>query len=124
LELNITSSLLLAMKAVVVAKQGASAEVHSDIEIPEPNNDQILVKCIYTAVNPLDAMMANFGLLVSSWPMVPGCDAAGIVVKTGVTAVNAFGGQFQVGDEAFGCTRIGIRGYSPWQEYVRMLACM
>jgi len=112
------------MKAVVVPKQGASAEVHSDIEIPEPNDDQILVKCIYTAVNPLDAMMASYGLLVETWPMVPGCDAAGIVVKAGKNAVNALGRQFQEGDEVFGCTRIAAKGHSAWQEYVRMLACL
>ena len=31
------------MKAVVVEKQGAPAEVRSDVEIPEPGEDQILV---------------------------------------------------------------------------------
>jgi len=107
------------MKAVLVPSIGASAEVRSDIDVPEPSDTQLLVKCIYTAINPVDAFMANMGLLVESWPLVPGCDAAGVVVKAGKDAESALGGKFKDGGEVFGCTRLGQRGHGAWQEYVR-----
>lgn len=106
------------MKAVTVERAGAAAEVRADIDTPEPSDAQILVKCIYTAINPVDAFMANMGLLVESWPLVPGCDAAGVVVKTGKNATNPLGGKFEEGDEVFGCTRLGQKGHGAWQEYV------
>jgi NADPH:quinone reductase-like Zn-dependent oxidoreductase len=107
------------MKAVTVNSAGASAEVSSNIDVPEPNDTQVLVKCIYTAINPVDAFMANMGLLVESWPLVPGCDGTGIVVKTGKAAQSALGGNFKQGDEVFGCARLGHKGHGTWQEYVR-----
>jgi NADPH:quinone reductase-like Zn-dependent oxidoreductase len=106
------------MKAVIVASTGAAAEVQSDIEAPVPNDTQLLVKCVYTAINPVDAFMANMGLLVESWPLVPGCDGAGVVVKAGKDAESALGGKFKEGDEVFGCTRLGQKGHGAWQEYV------
>jgi NADPH:quinone reductase-like Zn-dependent oxidoreductase len=59
-------------------------------------------------------MMINMGILVESWPFVPGCDAAGIVVKVGEQAAS----KFKVGDEVCGCTRLGSKGYSTCQEFV------
>jgi threonine dehydrogenase-like Zn-dependent dehydrogenase len=59
-------------------------------------------------------MMINMGILVESWPFVPGCDAAGIVVKVGEQASS----KFKVGDEVCGCTRLGSKGYSTCQEFV------
>lgn len=59
-------------------------------------------------------MMINMGILVESWPFVPGCDAAGIVVKVGEQAAT----KFKVGDEVCGCTRLGSKGYSTCQEFV------
>jgi NADPH:quinone reductase-like Zn-dependent oxidoreductase len=58
--------------------------------------------------------MINMGILVESWPFVPGCDAAGIVVKVGEQAASIF----NVGDEVCGCTRLGTKGYSTCQEFV------
>jgi NADPH:quinone reductase-like Zn-dependent oxidoreductase len=62
--------------------------------------------------------MANTGMLILDWPFVVGCDAAGIVVKAGSKAVGTLG-PFKVGDEVLGCTRLGSKGYSTGQEYVR-----
>jgi NADPH:quinone reductase-like Zn-dependent oxidoreductase len=68
-----------------------------------------------------DAFMADFGLLVVSWPLIPGCDASGIVIKAGSSAINPVTGVvFKEGDEVFACTRLGSNGYSPWQEYFLM----
>lgn len=64
--------------------------------------------------------MADWGILVVGWPLVPGCDAGGIVVKAGKDAISPLGVPFKEGDEVFGCTRLGSSGYSPWQESVRI----
>ena len=41
------------MKGITVAKPGAAPEVSTDLKVPELSDDQILVKSIYTAVNPV-----------------------------------------------------------------------
>lgn len=53
-------------------------------------------------------------MLVTGWPFVVGCDAAGVVVDVGANA----GSKFKVGDEVCGCTRLGTPGHSPAQEFV------
>lgn len=57
--------------------------------------------------------MQSTGLLVSSWPIVLGCDASGTVVEIGEGVK-----KFAVGDGVFGCTRLGVPGYSIFQEFV------
>ena len=64
--------------------------------------------------------MAQTGAMVQSWPFSPGCDAAGIIVKTGPNAVSAQGKRWENGDRVFGCTRLGTRGHSPWAEWFLM----
>lgn len=41
------------MKGVIVENAGAPYKVVEDLEKPSPNADQILVKSIYTAINPV-----------------------------------------------------------------------
>ncbi|KAF2267843.1 GroES-like protein [Lojkania enalia] len=112
------------MKGVTIEKPGASLEFRSDLEVPEPNDDQILVKSIYAAMNPVDSFMADFGALVVEWPLVPGCEAGGVVVEAGKNAISPLGVSFKEGDEVCGCTRLGYRAYSPWQEYFLMDAAV
>lgn len=108
------------MKGIVVEKQGAPAKVTEGLEVPEPGEGQVLVKSVYTATNPVDVFMADMGILVVSWPLVPGCETGGIVVKAGKNAISPLGEAFKEGDEVLGCTRLGMKGYSPWQEYFLM----
>ena len=61
-----------------------------------------------------DRFMADSGILVQSWPLIAGVDAAGVVVEVGEKAASGF----KVGDEVCGCTRIGTEGYSTMEEYV------
>jgi len=111
------------MKGVAFAKVGAPATLVEDLEMPEPADDQILVKSIYTAINPIDGLMANMGILIVDWPFILGCDAAGVVIKAGSKAVGPIG-PFKVGDEVCGCTRLGSKGYSTCQEYFLMDAAL
>lgn len=41
------------MKGVIVEKVGAPVEVTTDLEVPEPADNQVLVKSLYTAINPV-----------------------------------------------------------------------
>jgi NADPH:quinone reductase-like Zn-dependent oxidoreductase len=106
------------MKGAIVKKVGASLQVVSDLEVPEPAEDQILVKSIYAALNPVDAFMAYSGVLVVDWPLGLCVDAAGVVVKAGVKAIGPLGTKFEKGDEVCGCTRLGMKGYASGQEFV------
>ncbi|KAH8719225.1 chaperonin 10-like protein [Phaeosphaeriaceae sp. PMI808] len=106
------------MKAVTVSQPGSTPQISSDVEIPEPGEGQILVKLHYTAINPVDTIMATSGAMVQSWPFVPGCDAAGTVLKVGPHAVSALGKSWTIGDQVFGCTRLGSKGFAAWAEYL------
>jgi NADPH:quinone reductase-like Zn-dependent oxidoreductase len=61
-----------------------------------------------------EGFMQSTGMLVTAWPIVLGCDASGVVVAIGEHVE-----KFKIGDQVFGCTRLGAPGYSTFQEYVR-----
>lgn len=126
------------MKAVRIDQLGAEPYVANDVPMPEPEQGQLLVRPVFTAINPVyarhaapiapmrmntdmssDTIMAQTGAMVLSFPFSPGCDTGGVVVKTGPKAVDAMGRDWQVGDRVFGCTRLGTPGHSAWSEYVR-----
>lgn len=43
------------MKGVALEKPGAEPQVVDSLEKPKPSPDQILVKSVYTAINPVYA---------------------------------------------------------------------
>ncbi|OAP56807.1 hypothetical protein AYL99_08919 [Fonsecaea erecta] len=106
------------MKGVVFANAGAEPKIVDDLEKPSPGPDQLLVKSIWVAINPVDSFMATYGLLVVDWPLVLGVDAAGVVIEAGSEAASKYG--FKAGDHVFGCTRLGMSGYAAGQEYFLM----
>ncbi|RMZ92292.1 hypothetical protein DV736_g467, partial [Chaetothyriales sp. CBS 134916] len=110
------------MKGVIVDKAGAPPHVVDNLPKPKPASDQILVKSLWTAINPVDAMMASYGSLVVDWPLVLGVDASGVTVEVGETAQSKY--NFKVGDYVCGCTRLGSPGHSTIQEYFLMDAAV
>ena len=56
------------------------------------------------------------GMMITSFPIVLGADASGIVVEVGESVT-----KFKIGDAVFGCTVLGTPGYSPFQEFVGCL---
>jgi len=106
------------MKGVVFTHAGAEAKVVDNLEKPSPGPDQLLVKSVWVAINPVDAFMSAYGVLVLDWPLVLGVDTGGVVVEVGKDASPKYG--FKAGDEVFGCTRIGSPGYAAGQEYFLM----
>src|SRR4051812_30479265 len=93
------------MKAVVVQKYGGP-EVLSlqNIPLPEPKEDEIRIQVVAAGVNPVDAairsgMFAKF--FKTKLPLIPGCDVAGRVEKTGASVK-----KFKIGDPVFACLTV------------------
>lgn len=103
------------MKGLLLAKPGAPYELVDNIERPRPGKKQILVRSLVTGINPVENIMQGTGQLVTAWPIVLGCDASGVIVETGEDIM-----RFKKGDAVFGCTRLGVPGYSTFQEYFLM----
>src|SRR5438874_13524960 len=75
------------MKAVVISQYGGrEALKYQDVPRPEPKDDEILVRVIAAAINPVDTyvrqgMLGKRGL--DNGPAIPGYDIAGTVEKIG-----------------------------------------
>jgi NADPH:quinone reductase-like Zn-dependent oxidoreductase len=86
---SITSAQLLpkTMKAIVAHQYGGPEVLkYEDVSVPQPKENEILVRVIASGVNPADPLILNgkyakeFG---THLPLVLGYDMAGVVVKTG-----------------------------------------
>nr|XP_043607490.1 2-methylene-furan-3-one reductase-like [Erigeron canadensis] len=71
----------------------------TQVAVPQVNDDQVLVKVIAAALNPVDfkRRFGKFQATDSPLPTVPGYDVAGVVVKVGKQVKG-----FKVGDEVYG----------------------
>ncbi|XP_048129070.1 2-methylene-furan-3-one reductase-like [Rhodamnia argentea] len=90
------------MKAWVYREHGDVATVlrlDSELEVPEVQEGQVLVKVLAAALNPVDTKRVNgvVQLPGSALPAVPGYDLAGIVVKVGREVKD-----LKVGDQVYG----------------------
>ncbi|KAG7598105.1 Alcohol dehydrogenase N-terminal [Arabidopsis suecica] len=88
------------MKAWVYSDYGGVdvLKLESNIAVPEIKEDQVLIKVVAAALNPVDAKrrQGKFKATDSPLPTVPGYDVAGVVVKVG-SAVK----DFKEGDEVY-----------------------
>ncbi|KAG8691261.1 hypothetical protein FRC12_021905 [Ceratobasidium sp. 428] len=69
-------------KACIIPAPGADI-VLQDRPIPAPAPGQVLVKNTAVALNPVDNQHLHYPVLISGYPAVLGCDAAGIVEAIG-----------------------------------------
>jgi NADPH-dependent curcumin reductase CurA len=53
------SNNLSKMKAVIVKEVNGAATVVDDVDVPEPADNQILCKSIYTALNPVYEVLSS-----------------------------------------------------------------
>jgi NADPH:quinone reductase-like Zn-dependent oxidoreductase len=101
------------MQAALIRRYGKDAPVElAEIERPEADRDQLLVKVRATAVNPVDWKIRDglgelFGLKL---PLILGCEVAGIVETAGENVK-----EFAPGDEVYGYLAAHSGGYA---EYV------
>jgi len=100
------------MKAVVAHEYGGPEVLkYEDAPLPEPKDDQILVRVIASGVNPADPLILNgkyakeFG---THLPLILGYDMAGVVVKTGANVT-----KLKVGDPVYAYLLWG----GGWAEY-------
>lgn len=66
-------------------------------DIPQPGQNEIVVKNSAIAINPIDWKVRDYGWLIQNWPVVLGCDAAGTVVAVGSEVK-----RFKEGDRVIG----------------------
>jgi NADPH:quinone reductase-like Zn-dependent oxidoreductase len=93
------------MKAVVANEFGGPDVLkYQDAPKPEAKNDEILVRVIAAAVNPVDTYVRQGKFLKSSGPIIIGYDIAGIVERTGPEAR-----RFKPGDQVY-CYLSVMRG--------------
>jgi NADPH:quinone reductase-like Zn-dependent oxidoreductase len=78
-----------------VLKQGGLLTKVS-VPQPAPGPNEICIRPRAIALNPLDWKIRAFGIMVESWPVVLGVDAAGIIDSVGESVKN-----FTIGDEVF-----------------------
>ena len=101
------------MRAVVAHEYGAPDVLKIEqVQRPEPNDDEALVRVIASSVNPADPLTLNgkyakeFG---THLPLIPGYDIAGVVEKTGTNVT-----KLKVGDAVYGYPTFG----GGWADYV------
>ncbi|XP_071701710.1 2-methylene-furan-3-one reductase-like [Rutidosis leptorrhynchoides] len=89
------------MKAWVYDEYGGVdvLKYSANVTVPDVNDDQVLVKVVAAALNPVDfkRRYGKFQATDSALPTVPGYDVAGVVVKVGKQVKG-----LKVGDEVYG----------------------
>jgi NADPH:quinone reductase-like Zn-dependent oxidoreductase len=100
------------MKAVVAREYGGPEKLKiEDVPVPEPKENEILVRVIASGVNPADPLILRgkyareFG---THLPLILGYDVAGVVVKTGPKV-----SKLKVGDPVYAYLLWG----GGWAEY-------
>ncbi|XP_057541771.1 2-methylene-furan-3-one reductase [Amaranthus tricolor] len=95
------SSIPTEMKAWIYEEYGGVEvlKLGSNVKVPELKDDQVLIKVVAAALNPVDfkRRLGKFKATDSPLPTVPGYDVAGVVVKVGSQV-----SEFKVGDEIYG----------------------
>ncbi|KAE8657625.1 2-methylene-furan-3-one reductase [Hibiscus syriacus] len=111
--MDATATLPSKMKAWTYAEYGKSSDVlklNSEVDVPQMNDDQVIVKVVAAGINPIDfkRMAGMLKHTDSPFPIIPGFDVAGVVVKVGGLVK-----KFKVGDEVYG--DINEKGVHPTQ---------
>ncbi|MFV2120708.1 NADP-dependent oxidoreductase, partial [Streptomyces sp. Act-28] len=105
------------MKAISYRRYGGPEVLeYGDRPDPRVGPDQILVKVRAAAVNPVDwKCQAGYldTILDAFFPVVPGWDVSGAVVRLGLSVP-----EFDVGDEVMGYVRQDVLHHGTFAEYV------
>ncbi|GAA0153427.1 oxidoreductase [Lithospermum erythrorhizon] len=96
-----TTTIPSKMKAWVYSDYGGVdvLKFDSEVSVPEVKDDQVLIKVVAAALNPVDfkRRLGKFKATDSLLPTVPGYDVAGVVVKVGSQVKG-----LKEGDEVYG----------------------
>lgn len=95
------------MKVAIINKFGPPEVLQiTDLEIPEPNEDEVLIKIKFAGINPVDTKVRAGTSGMSKklqLPAILGWDVSGTIELVGKNV-----SDFKTGDEVFGC--IGFPG--------------
>ena len=88
--LPLTAAAQSSMKAIVVHQNGGPEVLtYEDAPRPRPKDDEILIRVMAAAVNPVDLAIREGGFGGRGFPFIPGMDVAGVVEQAG-SKVNRF----------------------------------
>lgn len=74
-------------KALLIPSSGAPFELRT-IEVPKPEAEEVLVRVDVTALNPIDWKAHEWGISITQYPAVLGCEVSGVVVQVGLNVTN------------------------------------
>ena len=69
-------------KALLIPERQGNWELR-EVPIPKPGPDEVLVKIMSTALNPVDWNIKVLGFYATNYPFISGVDAAGIIEEVG-----------------------------------------
>ncbi|MGW2517756.1 NADP-dependent oxidoreductase [Streptomyces sp. NPDC001617] len=105
------------MKGISYSRYGGPDVLeYGEVRDPKIGPDAVLVKVRAAAVNPVDWKAREGyldGMLEAVFPVVPGWDVSGVVVRPGVSVT-----EFAVGDEVIGYVREDFLSRGTFAEYV------
>src|SRR5687768_13200752 len=87
----------------------------SELPIPEPEGDEVLVRVHASSLNGFDAAVAAGmvkGMMEHRFPVTLGRDVAGVVERVGPAVT-----RFEPGDEVFGMVAKPFLRDGAWAEY-------
>ncbi|MFH8801724.1 NADP-dependent oxidoreductase [Streptomyces sp. NPDC017936] len=105
------------MKGISYSRYGGPEVLeYGEVRDPKVGPDTVLVKVRAAAVNPVDWKCREGhldGILDTVFPVVPGWDVCGVVVRPGASVT-----EFSVGDEVIGYVREDFLSRGTFAEYV------
>jgi NADPH:quinone reductase-like Zn-dependent oxidoreductase len=99
------------MKAICIHRYGGPEElVDEDLPVPEPRENELLVRVCAAGVNPADRQIRAGlrGRLREPFTWIPGAEVSGVVERTGQGTTD-----FRIGDEVYG----RLAGFGGYAEY-------
>ena len=108
--------------ALVHTQKGLTAGnfvLNSSYPIPSAGKGELLVHVKAAALNPVDWKMAQAGYFIQGYPLVLGCDLAGVVSAVGKDVTD-----YKVGDEVYAFTKIGDNRQGAFQHFAIVEARM
>ena len=104
------------MKAVFYEQHGTADVLQiGERPTPEPQDHEVLVEVVATSVNPIDRRLRSGELqeyITRTFPVVPGWDLAGRIVKVGAKVTD-----WQIGDEVLGLAFTWSIQHGSYAEY-------
>jgi NADPH2:quinone reductase len=105
------------VKAITYEKFGSADVLHvGEVPEPHPGPDTVVIRVEAASLNPVDYKVRQGGLrrlIDTVFPVIPGWDVAGVVVKPGLDTP-----EFEVGDEVLAYARKDVVSRGTLAEFV------